>query len=110
MRVLTQRGVPGLQLHLYRIRRDGAHAVRETTVDRYPPTAQVVRVGVGRQSENGVRPWSPAAPEYLADELLVLSQTAQPEAPLLEQRTPGIFGSAGWSENIGAPVGIAPAD
>jgi vancomycin resistance protein YoaR len=104
MRVVTQRGVPGIKLHRYRIRRDGAHAVRETAVDRYPPTAQLIRVGVGRPSKNAVRPWSPAAAEYLADELLVLSQSAEPDAPLLEQRTPGIFGSAGWSENIGSPV------
>jgi vancomycin resistance protein YoaR len=107
MRVVTQRGVPGIQLHRYRIRRDGAHAVRETTVDRYPPTAQLVRVGVGRPSTNAVRPWSPAAAEYLVDELLVISQSAETDGPLLEQRTPGIFGSAGWSENIGAPVGKA---
>jgi vancomycin resistance protein YoaR len=110
MRVVAQRGVPGIQLHRYRIRRDGAHSIRETTIDRYPPTAQLVRVGTGKASANAVRPWSPVAREYLADELLVLSQTAQTDAPLLEQRTPGIFGSAGWTENIGAPVGMVAAE
>jgi vancomycin resistance protein YoaR len=103
-RFLTQRGVPGLDLHRYRIRRDGAHAVREANVERYPPTTRVVLVGVGRASNTTGRPPPAPRPEYLADELLVISQAADPEAPLLEQRTAGRFGSTGWSKKIGSPT------
>jgi vancomycin resistance protein YoaR len=104
VRVLAQRGVPGIDLHRYRIRRDGPHAVRETIVDRYPPTAQLVRVGVGSASTTKARPAHDPQPEYLADELLVLSQPTELDAPLIEQRTPGRFGKPGWTRDIGAPA------
>jgi vancomycin resistance protein YoaR len=105
LRVLEQRGVPGFDLHRYRIRRSGAHAVREVFVDHYPPTTQLVRVGSGRKtaSETG-RPPRETPPEYLADELMVLSQPAELDAPPIEQRTPGRFATAGWARTIGAPV------
>jgi vancomycin resistance protein YoaR len=103
-RVLAQRGVPGIDLHRHRIRRDGAHAVRETTMDRYPPTAQLVLYGVGSELGKTGRPPHDVAPEYLADELLVISQGAPLDAPLLEQRTPGRYGTAGWTKNIGEPA------
>jgi len=105
VRVLEQRGVPGFDLHRYRIRRSGAHAVREVFVDHYPPTTQLVRVGSGRKSpiETG-RPPRETPPEYLADELVVLSQPAELDAPPIEQRTPGRFATPGWARTIGAPV------
>ena len=105
VRVLEQRGVPGFDLHRYRIRRTGPHAVREVVVDHYPPTTQWVRVGSGGKSasETG-RPPRETPPEYLADELLVLSQPAELEAPPIEQRTPGRFATPGWAKTIGAPV------
>jgi vancomycin resistance protein YoaR len=104
-RFLTQRGVPGLALHRYRIQRNGAHAVRESSVDNYPPTTQHVLVGVGSASNTTGRPPPRPRPEYLADELLVLSQSADSDAPLLEQRTRGLFGSLGWTKKIGSPTG-----
>ncbi len=104
MRVLGQRGVPAFDVRRYRILRDGAHAVREAVVDHYPATPQIVRVGNGDARASAGRPPSDAQPEYLADELLVLSQANDPEAALLEQRTPGRFGVAGWTRQIGAPV------
>lgn len=107
-RVLAQRGVPGIDLHRYRIRRDGSHAVRELVIDRYPPTPQLVRVGVGSERASSGRPQHDPAPEYLADELLVVSQNPQLDGALLEQRTAGRFGVAGWSEKIGAPAWRAP--
>ena len=110
MRVLAQRGVPGFDLHRYRIRRSGAHAVRESFAEHYPPTTQLVRIGSGKQraGETG-RPPQGTPPEYLADELLVLSQPAELDAPPLEQRTPGRFATAGWASAIGAPVwGVGP--
>lgn len=103
-RVLAQRGVPGMDLHRYRIRRDGAHAVRELVVDRYPPTSQLIRVGVGIARDTTGRPPQVAVPEYLADELLVVSQSPQLDGGLIEHRTAGRFGVAGWSEKIGAPA------
>lgn len=107
-RVLAQRGVPGIDLHRYRIRRDGSHAVRELVVDRYPPTPQLVRVGVGSERDTTGRPPQDASPEYLADELLVVAQSPQLDGGLLEQRTAGRFGVAGWTEKIGAPAWRAP--
>jgi hypothetical protein len=103
-RALAQRGVPGFDLHLYRIRRDGLHAVRETVIDSYPPTSQIVRIGTGASSVATGRPPQDALPEYLADELLVLSQLADSDAPPIEQRTAGRFGNPGWTKEIGAPV------
>lgn len=104
-RALAQRGVPGFDLHLYRIRREGPHAVRETVVESYPPTPQIVRVGTGGASSSATgRPPHDLQPEYLADELLVLSQLAASDGPPVEQRTPGRFGSPGWTKEIGAPV------
>jgi hypothetical protein len=103
-RALAQRGVPGFDLHLHRIRRNGPHAVRETVIDSYPPTSQIVRIGTGASSNATGRPLQDAQPEYLADELLVLSQLADSDGPPVEQRTPGRFGSPGWTKEIGAPV------
>jgi vancomycin resistance protein YoaR len=104
-RVLAQRGVPGFDLHRYRIRRDGYHALRETVVDHYPPTSQLIRVGTGKKGAGAAgRPPTEVPPEYFADELVVLSQQPEPDALPLEQRTPGRFATAGWARTIGAPV------
>jgi hypothetical protein len=69
------------------------------------PTTRLVRVGSGRKSsgETG-RPPRETRPEYLADELLMLSQPAELEAQPVEQRTPGRFATPGWARTIGAPV------
>jgi len=103
-RVLAQRGIPGFDLHRYRIRRSGSHAVRESFVDHYPPTPQLVRIGSGKRGNETGRPPQDPPPEYFADELLVLSQPAELEAPPTEQRTPGRFATAGWAKSIGSPV------
>jgi len=109
-RALAQRGVPGMDLHRYRIRRDGAHARRQVVVDHYPPTAQIVRVGTGEGTLTIGRPPIDAAPEYLADELLVMTQTEKLDGPLVEQRVAGRFGVPGWTKNIGAPAWIFAAE
>lgn len=101
-RALAQRGVPGFDLRMYRIRRTGSHAIREAVADRYPPTTQIVRVGTGSRSSESAP--SDAQPEYLADELLVLAQSSDPGMPPTETRTPGRFGTRGWTKEIGAPV------
>ena len=105
-RVLAQRGIPGFDLHRYRIRRTGSHAVRESFVDHYPPTPQLVRIGSGKSTGATGRPQQDPPPEYFADELLVLSQPAELEAPPIEQRTPGRFATAGWAKSIGSPVWV----
>ena len=109
-RALAQRGVPGMDLHRYRIRRDGAHARRQVVVDHYPPTPQIVRVGTGEGTLTIGRPPIDTAPEYLADELLVMTQTEMLEGPLVEQRVAGRFGVPGWTKNIGAPAWIFGAE
>src|SRR5690606_27734494 len=69
---LAKRGIPGFRLHRYRVIRRGSHTLRERWRDIYPPTAQVIRVGTGSGLEQN-RVSDAATPEYLADELLVLT-------------------------------------
>ncbi len=109
-RVLSQRGVPGFKLTRYRILREGDHAVRERWSDVYPPTAQIVRVGTGTMARGSVKAEDDPHPEYVADELLVMTQG--PDIPLskesqdrvVEDREPGRFGDSGWMEKAGMPV------
>lgn len=104
-RVLSQRGIPGFRLHRYRIIRQGNHTLRERWRDVYPPTTQVIRVGTGPATleldAQDVR-----VPEYLADELLVLTQK-RPEGgnvgEFAENREAGRFGQAGWTRALGMP-------
>lgn len=104
-RVLAQRGIPGFRLHRYRITRQGAHTLRERWRDVYPPTTQVVRVGTGPADKES-KAKDVATPEYLADELLVLT-LKRPESAAVgefaENREAGRFGRAGWTEALGMP-------
>ncbi len=111
VRVLGQRGVPGFRLHRYRIVRDGTHATRERWSDVYPPTQQIIRVGTAPITPDSVKPEDEPHPEYVADELLVLTQGLDAETEpqgekgggLLEQREPGKYGEYGWTEKMGMP-------
>lgn len=111
VRVLAQRGVPGFKLKRYRILREGPHAVRERWDDTYPPTAQIVRVGTGKSAREREPPADDAHPEYVADELLVMTQgpglgspgQAGAGGPTLEQREKGAFGEHGWTKAAGMP-------
>ncbi|HET9956296.1 MAG TPA: VanW family protein [Polyangiaceae bacterium] len=108
-RVLGQRGVPGFKLRRYRIVRDGLHAVRERWDDVYPPTTQIVRVGTGEKDadSDSKKAVDDPHPEYLADELLVMtlgdSDEGKPSS-FAENREPGRFGQAGWTEEAGMPL------
>jgi vancomycin resistance protein YoaR len=99
-RVIEQRGVPGLKLHRYRILRAGDHALRERVSDVYPPTTQIVRVGIGNEAPNDslVEPRAITHPEYVADELLVMTHQPDESPPFVVSQTPGRFGRAGWTE------------
>jgi hypothetical protein len=112
--VLGQRGVAGFKLHRYRIVRDGPHAVRERWDDVYPPTAQIIRVGTGEASLKSDAEDDPYA-EYVADELLVLTQGVDSDetgeekdgprgGATHEWREPGRFGEYGWTEKAGMPL------
>jgi len=114
-RVLGQRGVPGFKVHRYRIVREGDHAVRERFDDVYPPTAQIVRVGAGSATRDAKKVKHDPHPEYLADELLVMTQgpgivdgEGQPETR--ESREPGTMGRAGWTRAAGMPYFEDEAD
>ena len=50
-RVITQRGIPGFKVMRLRIVRQGPFAVRERTLDSYPPTTQIVHVGTGDKND-----------------------------------------------------------
>jgi len=113
-RVLAQRGVPGFELRWHRVRRDGAHAVRQTSVQRYAPTPEIIRVGTGstavaRAPATG-RPQREPAAEYLPGELLVMTQADGADGSLVVQRVAGRFGTPGWTKNVGAPARISPAE
>ncbi|MBN2195793.1 MAG: VanW family protein [Polyangiaceae bacterium] len=107
-RVLGQRGVAGFKLHRYRIQRQGAHAVRERFDDVYPPTVQVIQVGTGEQSKPTRKVKDDPHPEYLADELLVMTQgpgvvDKEGEPATTETREPGPMGKGGWTKEAGMP-------
>jgi vancomycin resistance protein YoaR len=112
-RVLGQRGVAGFKVRRYRIVRAGAHAVRERWDDVYPPTTQIVRVGTGAASDDEKVALDDPQPEYLADELLVVTQGpdtrdesddgGDSDGVMWEDRDPGRFGKSGWTEEAGMP-------
>jgi vancomycin resistance protein YoaR len=104
-RVLAQRGVAGFKVKLYRIIRNSEHAVRERWDSVYPPTTQVVRVGTGG-AQPAAKPRQDPQPEYVADELLVVTlarEAGQQTAQFSESREPGRFGRPGWTEEAGMP-------
>jgi len=80
VKVLSQRGVAGFAVSRYRIVREGPHAVREHWFDRYPATPQIVRVGTGDMPKDSVEAVDDRHPEYLADELLVVTVSSDPSA------------------------------
>jgi len=102
MRYLAQRGVPGFELRRYRIIRDGAHAERERWDEVYPPTNQIVVVGTGDPNLKVKRPADDPHPEYLADELLVMTVTPGDDGPnVFTDREPGKYGIDGWTAEAG---------
>ena len=111
VRRLGQRGVAGFKLRRYRIVREGPHAVRERWDDTYPPTSQIVLVGSGDMPKASVKSEDDRHPEYLADELLVVTQgiddtdDAGSDRPssMRESREAGRFGEKGWTESAGMP-------
>jgi vancomycin resistance protein YoaR len=113
VRVLGQRGVAGFKLRRYRITREGEHAVRERWDDAYPPTSQIVRVGTGDISKDKVRAEDDPHAEYVADELLVVTQGADADEDnskpserggfTRESREAGKYGTEGWTQEAGMP-------
>ena len=103
-RLLAQRGVSGFRLHRYRTTRRGSHTVREKWRDVYPPTAQVIRVGTGDASLKVGS--STSAPEYTADEVLILTLKRSDDGSpgeFAENREAGKYGRAGWTRELGMP-------
>ncbi len=111
-KVISQRGIPGFKVRHYRVVRDGPNAVREKTVDVYPPTLQIVHVGTGGGGAgHGVED---DHPEYVADEYLAITQGpgighlssgaseelhAGPVPSGMEEvRVPGKTGTKGWTK------------
>ena len=98
----------------YRILREGPFATRQRTIDVYPPTTQIVRVGTGDKALDDGDTQSVHPPEYTADEYLTVTQGPgilsknvdrdTPGGPMIEQRTPGKTGRAGWMEEAGFPT------
>jgi vancomycin resistance protein YoaR len=98
VKVLSQRGVAGFAVTRYRILREGQHAVRDRWLDRYPPTPQIVRVGTGDQPKDSVTATDDNHPEYVADELLVMTQSSDPADPV--EASPSTEGMSAASESV----------
>ncbi len=85
--------------------------VRERWNDLYPPTTQIVKVGRGAMPQDSVAKKHDEHPEYLADELLVMTQGVDVRAndgestgrDMSESREPGKYGEARWTEKAGMP-------
>jgi hypothetical protein len=109
-RRLVQRGIPGFRLHRYRVVRRGANTVREKWRDVYPPTGQVIAVGSGPAKMEKKAQAEPP-PEFVADELLVLT-LKRPVGPgpgeFAENRVQGKYGEAGWTRAAGMPFWEQP--
>jgi vancomycin resistance protein YoaR len=135
MRVLGQRGVAGFAVTRYRITREGYHATRERWLDRYPPTPQIIRIGTGESSKEPPEIQDDRHPEYLADELLIMTQSSdavdvgQQESPesgeqstpnaarslengagIAESRQAGRTGVAGWTKEQRMPQWVPEVD
>jgi vancomycin resistance protein YoaR len=110
---LSQRGMPGFRLSIFRIVRDGAYATRTKLRDRYPPTTQIVLVGTGAKDVEAKKK-DDRHPEYVADEYLVITQgpgirskgvkEPEPGGGTVENRIPGSTGRHGWQEKAGMPI------
>ncbi len=103
LRVLVQRGVPGFKITRFRMIEDlTTHSsLRERTTDSYPPTTQLWRVGTGNEPPAGFeRPKNDAHPEYVADEYLAVTQSAERGTYELTRET-GRSGTYGWTEREG---------
>ncbi|MBL8720965.1 MAG: VanW family protein [Myxococcales bacterium] len=122
-KVVTQRGIPGFKVRRYRIVRDGSNAIREKSVDTYPPTTQIVHVGTGEDTGGG-KPNLDDHPEYVADEYLAITQgpgvgsagagggelvSGNLPSGTAEVRVAGKTGTHGWSKHwtAGKVTGVA---
>ena len=107
-RVLAQRGVPGFRVTIFRVVRRGAYAERSKRRDHYPPTTQIIRVGTGPEGLKS-RYRDDKHLENVADEYLVMTQAdgggrRGAKRSMVESRTPGKTGRAGWQKKAGMPV------
>jgi vancomycin resistance protein YoaR len=109
-RIVTQRGIPGFLATSSRVVRDGAYAERTKWTEKYPPTTQIVAVGTAPKDAKA-RLVPDSHSEYVVDEILVVTQGPGLKTPgvaadergggMIEQRTPGKTGEAGWIEKLG---------
>ena len=98
MRVLSQRGTPGFEVHVQRAIVDEARqrSVHEHIWHSYPATEQLWRIGMGNDpGPSFVRPRNDPRPEYVADAHLEMTQTAPGSFQV--QRDAGRTGSYGWT-------------
>jgi vancomycin resistance protein YoaR len=97
VRVLAQRGIPAFEIRRRRVVESAAGERREEeSIDRYPATPQVWRVGTGNAAPDGFEPpRGDRHPEYVADERLVMTQGPDVTGTR-ERREAGRTGTYGW--------------
>jgi vancomycin resistance protein YoaR len=115
-RQLKQRGIPGFRIARWRIVRDGPFAVRERYLDSYPSTTQIWQVGTG-DPDPKFEARDDEHPEYVADEVLTISQGPNIKSPksdasvrggpMVESRVAGRYGSYGWTVREGFAKEVA---
>ncbi|MCB9626571.1 MAG: VanW family protein [Sandaracinaceae bacterium] len=113
VRVLGQRGVAGFRVARWRIIRDMEtnQARREASIDVYPPTTQIWRVGTGGPPPPDYVAEGDGHPEYTADEYTTMTQ-----GPGIRGtdtvRQPGFSGLPGWTARMGMPQppAVEPAE
>lgn len=101
-RWVIQRGIPGFVATASRLVRDGAYGDRTKWRERYPPTNQIVAVGIGPEDMKP-RLTEDTHAEYTVDEYLVVTQGpgTRETSGMNEARTPGRTGEPGWIEALG---------
>jgi vancomycin resistance protein YoaR len=104
-RVVTQRGVPGFVSTASRLVRNGAFGERTKWREKYPPTTQIVAVGIGPEDKKPALK-KDSHDEYTVDEYLVVTQ-GPPTRPsdlasgVVWNGVDGRTGEKGWIKKLG---------
>jgi vancomycin resistance protein YoaR len=104
-RVVTQRGTPGFVSTASRLVRSGAFGERTKWREKYPPTTQIVAVGIGPEDKKPALKQD-SHEEYTVDEYLVVTQ-GPPTRPndlasgVVWNGVDGRTGEKGWIKKLG---------
>jgi vancomycin resistance protein YoaR len=79
IKILEQRGIPGYKVRRDRILQQGTRWIRERSIDLYPPTPEIIRIGTGNMKKDSVKlPKEDTHPPYTVKRYLKMSQMNNP--------------------------------